>query len=117
MRECLPTQRAVEVIAHGLLRPLPTNERAEPPRHDERLRIGTYGNLVEPKGVLELVRAHGRVTKRMLMERLGMADRSASRLLGALAGRGLLARRGTARGAEYVSSHPTITAGPPRNPD
>ena len=57
VRECLPTQRAVEVIAHGLLRPLPTNERAEPPRQDERLRIGTYGNLVEPKGVLELVRA------------------------------------------------------------
>ncbi len=57
VRENLPTDRPVEVIPHGLLRPLPAEERAAAPRADEKLRIGTYGNLVEPKGVLELVRA------------------------------------------------------------
>ena len=57
VRDNLPTRRPVEVIPHGLLRPLPQGERAAIPRTDEKIRIGTYGNLVEPKGVLELVRA------------------------------------------------------------
>lgn len=57
VRDNMPTGRPVEVIPHGLLRPLPANERAARPRADETLRIGTYGNLVEPKGVLDLVRA------------------------------------------------------------
>ncbi len=57
VRDNLPTEREVTVIPHGLLRALPAAERSAPPRADETLRIGTYGNLVEPKGVLELVRA------------------------------------------------------------
>lgn len=57
VRENLPCARPVEVIPHGLLRPLPAGERAAAPAPGERLRIGTYGNLVEPKGVLELVDA------------------------------------------------------------
>lgn len=53
----LPTERPVEVVPHGLLATVPADQRARPLAAGERLRIGTFGNLVEQKGVLELVRA------------------------------------------------------------
>ncbi len=55
--EHLPWDGPIEVIPHGLLRPAPPDERAAPPRAGGPLRIGTFGNLTEPKGVLDLVRA------------------------------------------------------------
>ncbi|MGE3175598.1 MAG: glycosyltransferase [Planctomycetota bacterium] len=57
VRTHLPTDRDIAVVPHGLLAPLPAAERAPAPAPGERLRVGTFGNLVEPKGVLELVRA------------------------------------------------------------
>lgn len=57
VQENLPCPRPIEVVGHGLLRPLPATERATSPQPTERLRIGTYGNIVEPKGVLELVQS------------------------------------------------------------
>ncbi len=57
VQENLPCPRPIAVVPHGLLRPLPATERALALQPGERLRIGTYGNLVEPKGVLELVAA------------------------------------------------------------
>lgn len=57
IRDCLPCPRPIETIPHGLLRPLPADERSKGRQPGEPLRIGSYGNLVEPKGVLELVRA------------------------------------------------------------
>ncbi|MCA8943495.1 MAG: glycosyltransferase, partial [Planctomycetes bacterium] len=47
---------AFEVVPHGLLEPVKGNER-EPVPAGEKLRIGTFGNLVEPKGVMFLVYA------------------------------------------------------------
>jgi glycosyltransferase involved in cell wall biosynthesis len=57
LRDCLPYAGAIEVVPHGLLRPVPANERAAPPQPGERLRIGSFGNLVAEKGVAELVAA------------------------------------------------------------
>ena len=51
--------------------------------------------------VLALVREHGRVTKRMVMERMGMPDRTASRLLLAMADADALAAVGAGRAAHY----------------
>lgn len=45
-----------EVVPHGLLEPVKGNAAA-PPSPDAKLRIGTFGNLVEPKGVMFLVYA------------------------------------------------------------
>ena len=56
VNEHLPWQGAIEVIPHGLLRE-PSDVRSTPPAPGERLRVGTFGNLVEQKGVLELVQA------------------------------------------------------------
>lgn len=55
--EHMPAPRPVEVVPHGLLADPASIGRAASPRQGERLRIGTFGNLVEQKGVLELVRA------------------------------------------------------------
>ncbi len=56
----------------------------------------------EREAVLALAREHGRVTKRMVMERLGMADRTASRLLTKLVQSKSLQRHGEARNSDYV---------------
>jgi DNA-binding NtrC family response regulator len=55
----------------------------------------------EREAVLALVREHGRVTKRMVMERLGMADRSASRLLADLQRFGALVGSEAGRNRSY----------------
>lgn len=57
VRDCLPWAGAIEVIPHGLLRPVAAAERAEPPRPDEVLRVGTFGGLVFEKGIGELLDA------------------------------------------------------------
>ena len=57
VHDCLPFAGPIEVVPHGLLHPVPTAERALPPRSGERLRIGTFGGLVPEKGVYELVAA------------------------------------------------------------
>jgi len=57
VRDCLPYAGDIEVIPHGVLRPVPAGDRAVAPAADERLRIGTFGGLVAAKGVLELVEA------------------------------------------------------------
>ncbi|MBL8726863.1 MAG: glycosyltransferase [Planctomycetes bacterium] len=57
VRECLPYGGDIEVIPHGLLRPVAAADRAPAPVPGERLRIGTFGGLVPEKGVLELVEA------------------------------------------------------------
>jgi glycosyltransferase involved in cell wall biosynthesis len=56
VQEHLPWQGPVAVIPHGLLRPVAAGERGRGPRPGEALRVGTFGNLTEPKGVLDLVR-------------------------------------------------------------
>lgn len=48
-----PTDRRVEVVRHGVVHP--AHSRAVPPRAGEPLRVGTFGNLVAAKGVMELV--------------------------------------------------------------
>jgi glycosyltransferase involved in cell wall biosynthesis len=57
VRECLPYAGRVEVIPHGVLRTVPVEERAAPPRDGEVLRVGTFGGLVPSKGVYELIDA------------------------------------------------------------
>ncbi len=57
VRECLPCDRPIEVVPHGLLRPVAACDRARPPQPGERLRVGTFGGLVAEKGVLELLAA------------------------------------------------------------
>lgn len=57
VRECLPCERLIEVVPHGLLRPVAAADRAAPPQPGERLRVGTFGGLVASKGVLELLAA------------------------------------------------------------
>jgi len=57
VREGLPHLGPIDVVPHGLLRPVPEGHRAAPPRPGETLRIGTFGSLVAAKGVLELVAA------------------------------------------------------------
>jgi glycosyltransferase involved in cell wall biosynthesis len=57
VRDCLPYDAPIEVIPHGLLRPVPADERAAPPAGGERLRIGTFGGIVPEKGVRDLVAA------------------------------------------------------------
>lgn len=71
-----------------------------------RVRTVAVVEAPDPKreAVLALVREHGRVTKRMVMERLGMADRTASRLLASLAVTGALIRSGRAVAAAYTAA-------------
>lgn len=57
VRDCLPYDRPIEVLPHGLLRPVPVEHLAPRPQPDEPLRIGMFGGLVAVKGVLELVDA------------------------------------------------------------
>ncbi len=57
VRDCLPMQAPIEVIPHGLLRPVPAAHRAAPPTPGQPLRIGTFGGVVPEKGVRELVEA------------------------------------------------------------
>ncbi len=57
VRDCLPYSGPIEVIPHGLLRPVASTERASPPAPGELLRVGTFGGLVPEKGVLELIDA------------------------------------------------------------
>jgi glycosyltransferase involved in cell wall biosynthesis len=49
----LPWSGRVEVVPHGLLEPVGDHEPE--PRGSGRVRIGTFGNLVEEKGVMLLV--------------------------------------------------------------
>ncbi|MFY9344882.1 MAG: glycosyltransferase [Planctomycetota bacterium] len=57
VRECLPYAGPIEVIPHGLLRPVPAEHLA--PRHvvGGAVRVGTFGGLVRVKGVRDLVAA------------------------------------------------------------
>ena len=57
VREHLPLAQPIEVIPHGALDAVAPLARSAPPLRGERLRIGTFGNLVPEKGVLELVEA------------------------------------------------------------
>lgn len=59
----VPLHSEVEIIPHGLLRPVARGDRAAPPIAGEPLRIGTFGGLVASKGVRELVRACLHVTQ------------------------------------------------------
>lgn len=57
VRDCLPHAGPIEVIPHGLLRPVAAGARALPPQPGEVLRVGTFGGLVAEKGVHELIEA------------------------------------------------------------
>lgn len=57
VRDHLPLTQPIEVIPHGSLESSSTISRSAPPLRGERMRIGTFGNLVPEKGVLELVEA------------------------------------------------------------
>jgi glycosyltransferase involved in cell wall biosynthesis len=57
VQEHLPWGGGIEVIGHGLLRDVDESMRSKPPAEGERLRVGSFGNLVEQKGVMELVEA------------------------------------------------------------
>ena len=68
-----------------------------------RMPAAVVVEVVDPEreAVLALVREHGRVTKRMVMERVGMADRTASRLLARLSAEGTVRCQGEGRGVSY----------------
>ncbi len=68
-----------------------------------RMPAAVVVEVVDPgrEAVLALVREHGRVTKRMAVERLGMADRTASRLLATLVSADALSRHGSGRAAIF----------------
>lgn len=51
----MPTDRRIEVVPHGVVQQ--ARGRARLRSHGEPLRIGTFGNLVAAKGVMELVEA------------------------------------------------------------
>ncbi len=55
--ELTPWREPIEVIPHGLLETVAPGERAPGRTEREPLRVGTFGNLVREKGVLELVSA------------------------------------------------------------
>lgn len=57
VQQCVPYDGSVEVIPHGLLRPVPAAHRATAPDPKKPLRVGTFGGLVPEKGVRELVEA------------------------------------------------------------
>ncbi len=57
VRDCLPFAGDIEVIPHGLLREASVDEAAVSRTARKRLRIGTFGGLVESKGIRELVEA------------------------------------------------------------
>jgi glycosyltransferase involved in cell wall biosynthesis len=57
VRDCLPFAGDIEVIPHGLLREVSIDEAAVSRTARKRLRIGTFGGLVESKGIRELVQA------------------------------------------------------------
>lgn len=53
--EFTPWSGPIEVVPHGLLEPVAAEQRAPARAPGEPLRVGTFGNLVREKGVLELV--------------------------------------------------------------
>lgn len=55
VRRHMPTERSIEVVPHGVVRGI--EARSLPRGAGEALRIGTFGNLVAAKGVMELVEA------------------------------------------------------------
>lgn len=57
VRDCLPFAGDIEVIPHGLLRRVTMADADVHRVVRKRLRIGTFGGLVESKGVRELVQA------------------------------------------------------------
>ena len=57
VQRCVPFDRGIEVIPHGLLNPVPVDHRAAAPAAGEQLRVGTFGGLVPEKGIRELVEA------------------------------------------------------------
>lgn len=57
VRDCLPHAGPIEVIPHGLLRPVAAGARALPREPGEVLRVGTFGGLVAEKGVHQLIDA------------------------------------------------------------
>lgn len=57
VRACLPYDPPIEVVPHGLLRPVPAAHRAPGWQPGEPLRIGTWGGVVPEKGGRELVLA------------------------------------------------------------
>ena len=54
--ECVPWERPIEVVPHGLLEPVRREVAEDEPVH-QPFRIGTFGNLVRDKGVAVLVEA------------------------------------------------------------
>lgn len=57
VRDCLPYERPIEVVPHGLIWPVPAEHLAPRWQPGEALRVGMFGGLVTVKGVLELVAA------------------------------------------------------------
>ena len=57
VRDCLPFDGDIEVIPHGLLREASIEDADVSCAVPKRLRIGTFGGLVESKGIRELVQA------------------------------------------------------------
>ncbi|MBK8100311.1 MAG: glycosyltransferase [Planctomycetes bacterium] len=57
VRQHLPTDRSITVIPHGVIHPVPADEFGTPPAPGDTLRVGTFGNLVREKGIVELVDA------------------------------------------------------------
>jgi glycosyltransferase involved in cell wall biosynthesis len=57
VRDCVPFSGTIEIVPHGLLRPVAREHAADAPKAGEPLRIGTFGGLVASKGLRELVQA------------------------------------------------------------
>ena len=89
IRDCLPLAKPIEVIAHGLLRPVAV--LAPAPRPGELLRVGTFGGLVAEKGIPELLDAvaglpcelhlAGRLWHAEIATRIEMAQATGTRIV------------------------------------
>jgi len=62
VRECIPYTDPIEVVPHGLLREVAREHQAPSANATEPVRVGTFGGLVESKGLTELVDACLQVT-------------------------------------------------------
>lgn len=61
VRGCVPYDKGIEVVPHGLLRPVALDHIAPPAQVGEPVRVGTFGGLVASKGLRELVDACAQV--------------------------------------------------------